>query len=127
MLRHICDSTVQWLFVGRRPCSAGEVLSELTYFFCSQKSMNLHATKTVLESLVTTLTLFASERKLLEFLNDFVVDVLAVVVGDASVWPDEFQQVTKRRTIAKWEASEPFPRHGFTKRQWTTVIGQLNA
>ena len=127
MFCYVGNAAVQWLFVGSGPCSAGEVLSQLAYFFRFQKTMNLHATKSVLETLVTSLPLLAPECTLLELLNDFIVDTLPVVVGDASVWTNEFQQVAKGRTIAEWEAPEAFPRHGFTQRQWATITGQFNA
>ena len=60
--------------------------------------MNLHPTKSVLESKVTSSLLFAPERELFELLNDFIIDTLAVVVGDASIWTNELQEVAKRRT-----------------------------
>ena len=95
VLRNVCNTAIERLFVGCSPRTAGEVLSEKTDFFGSQKAVNLHATKAILESLMPALLLLTAMGELFKQLDEAIVNALSVVVGDATVWSHELQQVAK--------------------------------
>lgn len=55
--------------------------------------MNPHATKSILEHGVTPGLFFTSLNQLIQPIDQLVVNDLAVMVGDASVWSDVLQKI----------------------------------
>lgn len=95
VLRNVRNTAVKRLLVRSSPRTAGEVFSELTDFFGSQKAVNLHATKAILKSLMPSLLLLTAMSELFEQLDEAIVDALSIMVGDATVRSHELQQVAK--------------------------------
>lgn len=96
VLGNVRNATVKRFFVRSGPGSPCEIFSELSNLFGSQKSMNLHATKPVFKSVVAALHFLATVGELLKRVDEFVVEALTVMVGDASVRANEFKQVGQR-------------------------------
>ena len=96
VLGNVRHAAVKRFFVRCGPGSSCEIFSELSNLFGSQKSMNLHATKPVFKSVMAALSFLATVSELLKRVDEFVVEALTVMVGDASVRPNEFKQVGQR-------------------------------
>ena len=83
--------------------------------------MDLHATKTILETPVTPVLFLTSVGQPLEEVNESIIGGLTIVFGYASVGANVLQEVAQGRTVSKWKSPESFTCLGFTKLEWPTI------
>ncbi len=83
--------------------------------------MDSHAAKSVFVSVMTTVGLFTSMGEPFKSVDQPIIHFLSVVLGDASVWPNVFQEIRQARAVAVRESTKPFPGQGLAKRKRTAI------
>ena len=121
MLGHIGYSAIERFFVRGGPNAGGHFFAKISHILGREKSMNLHATKTVLETPVPPMLFFATMGQPFQVLNELIIDGLTIMLSAASVGANVLEEVAQGRTVAKWKTSETFPGHGFSKLEWPSI------
>ena len=121
MFGHVGNPAIKWFFVRGGPNAGCHFFPKIPYVLGREKSVNLHATKTVLETPVSPMLFFASMGQPFQVLNELIIDGLTIMLSDASVGAYVFEEVSECRTVAKWKTPETFPGHGFSKLEWPPI------